>query len=272
VSRFWEVSLRHGCTDTFFQPVMTTLAADPIPAHSYNSWITGLEIPAAEETFGVRIQSSWGMTEVVTSVLINDPAAPSVEGSIGRVSPEYSIRVVSLDTGEDADEGELRVAGVRGLSLFAGYHRNPEATAEGFDERGMWCTGDLVRLLPSGDVQFVSRNKDMLRVGGENVAAAEIERVLMEHPAVSAAGVVGHPDQFRGEVAVGFVVAAGVADDADSLAAFEAEVIAHCTERLAGFKVPRRVHLIAEMPESLIGKMSKKILAEQALALGLGDA
>ena len=270
VSRFWDISLKHGCTHTFLQPVMATLAASPIPEHSYQRWITGLEVPRLEEAFGLRIQSSWGMTEVVTSVLINDPAAPSVDGSIGRVGPEYSIRIVSEATGEDAEQGELRVSGVRGLSLFAGYHRNPEATAEGFDELGMWCTGDLVRVLPSGDIQFVSRIKDMLRVGGENVAAAEIERVLVEHPAVTAAGVVGHPDQYRGEVAVGFVVAPGIDDDPASLAAFEAEAIEHCSERLAGFKVPRRVHVIEELPESLVGKTSKKILSEQALALGLG--
>ncbi len=265
-SRFWEISLRHGCTRTFFQAFMMSLADAPIPDHSYRSWIFGGEVPGIEAAFGVRLDSSWGMTEVVTNVLNSDPVVPGTEMVIGRVSPEYSIRVAPLDDDEVDDGpglvGELRVAGVRGLSLFAGYHRNEEATREGFDADGLWCTGDLVRQLPSGEIQFVSRIKDMLRVGGENVAAAEIERVAAEHPAVVGAGVVAGPDRSRGERPVVFVVAPGAEPDVVS-----AEVLDLCAERLADFKVPKAVHVLDELPESLIGKVSKKLLREMAMEL-----
>lgn len=262
-SRFWDISLRHRCTRTFLLALMLDLGNDPIPDHHYKSWIGGAEMPAVEAAFGVRILTSWGMTEVVTNVLVGDLDTPGTPGVIGRVSPEYGVRIVD-DEGLDAEEGELRVSGVRGLSLFAGYHANPESTAEGFDELGHWRTGDRVRLLPSGEIQFVSRIKAMLRVGGENVAAAEIERVLLEHPKVTGAGVVGHPDKMRGEVAFGFVVASG-----ESEASIGDELIAHCAERLADFKVPRRVCVIDELPESLIGKTSTKTLQAMAVELGL---
>ena len=265
-SQFWDISVRHGCTRTFMLALIAGIDGE-VPPHAYRYWIAGAEMPAVEERFGIRCQSAWGMTEVVTNVLAGDLDVPGTPGTIGRVTPEYAIRVVPVaDARDDPDEGELRVAGTRGISLFAGYHNNPEATADGFDDDGYWCTGDLVRRLPTGEIQFVSRIKDMLRVAGENVAAAEIERVLIEHPAVRGAAVVGHPDPMRGELPVGFVVAAS-----DDAAALGAELIKRCSERLADFKVPRRVHIIDEMPESLIGKTSKKSLRERSVQLGLGD-
>ncbi len=262
-SRFWDISVRNRCTRTFFLGLMLDLANDPIPDHHYESWIAGAEMPSVEETFGVRMLSSWGMTEVVTNVLVGDLDVPGTPRVIGRVSPEYGVRIVD-DDGAEATEGELRVRGIRGISLFAGYHANPDATAEGFDELGHWRTGDRVRVLPSGEIQFVSRIKAMLRVGGENVAAAEIERVLVEHPAVKAAGVVGHPEPMRGEVPFGFVVAPG-----ETEASIGDALIAHCAERLADFKVPRRICVIDELPESLIGKTSTKALQALALEHGL---
>ncbi len=263
-SQFWDISVRHGCTRTFMLALIAGIEGE-VPVHAYRYWIAGAEMPAVEERFDIRCLSAWGMTEVVTNVLAGDLDVPGTPGTIGRVTPEYEVRVVPVaDARDDPNEGELRVAGTRGLSLFAGYHNNPEATAEGFDDDGYWCTGDLVRRLPSGEIQFVSRIKDMLCVAGENVAAAEIEWVLMEHPAVRGAAVVGHPDPMRGELPVGFVVAAP--DDATALGD---ELIERCRGRLADFKVPRRVHVIDEMPESLIGKTSKKILRERSVEVGL---
>ena len=262
-SRFWDVSVRNGCTRTFFQEIVAATAPEVIPENSYRVFISGAEMPAVEERFGVRIQTCWGMTEVVTNVIAGDLDIPGTPGSIGRVSPEYGLSIVDIpDSSGDPDEGELRIHGIRGLSLFAGYHNNPEATAEGFDDEGRWCTGDLVRRLPSGEIRFVSRAKDMLRVGGENVAAAEIERVMMIQPEVTGAAVVGIPDPVRGEIPVGFVVAS--VEDTDDLAS---RVVADCSSKLADFKVPRRVYVIDEMPESLIGKTSKKLLRERAIAL-----
>lgn len=262
-SRFWDVATRHRCTRTFFQEIVAATAPDEVPPHSFRYFISGAELPAVEQRFGVRIQTCWGMTEVVTNVLAGDLDEPGTPKSIGRVSPEYSVDIVDIpESSDDPAEGELRVGGIRGLSLFAGYHRNPEATAEGFDDEGRWRTGDLVRRLPTGEIRFVSRAKDMLRVGGENVAAAEIERVLQLDPEVIVASVVGIPDPIRGEIPIGFIISNTA--DPDALAE---RLITSCTAQLADFKVPRRIHFIDELPESLIGKTSKKLLRERAIEL-----
>jgi crotonobetaine/carnitine-CoA ligase len=116
-------------------------------------------------------------------------------------------------------------------------------------------------MLPSGAIRFESRAKDMLKVGGENVAAAEIERVLMAVPGVTGAAVVGRPDPMRDEVAVGFVTVAPGVDRGDVTEA----AVAICTAQLADFKVPRDVYVIDELPESLLGKIAKATLREWAV-------
>jgi crotonobetaine/carnitine-CoA ligase len=238
------------------------LAGQPIPQHSYRVWQFGLEVPQLEARYGVRLFNCWGMTEVVTNVIVGDHQIPDAPGAIGRASPEYPLRIVREDGSdcEVGETGELRVGGVRGLSLFAEYYAEPEATAEAFDEQGFFRTGDCVRRLPSGAIAFVTRAKDMLKVGGENVAAAEIERVLLGVPGVTAAAVVGRRDRMLDEVPVAFVVAPRAQDRA----ALAQAAIARCREQLADFKVPRAVHFLDELPESLLGKIAKNALRQEA--------
>lgn len=266
-SRFWEVSNGHGCTYTsVLGIVLATVGRQPCPPHSYRILQFGLEVPEVEEHFGVRLFNCWGMTEVVTNVIVGNLDVPAEPRAIGRVSAEYQIRIVG-DDGADAaigERGELRVGGIRGLSLFAGYHGDSQATEAVFDERGYFRTGDGVRLLRGGAVQFVARLKDMLKVGGENVAAAEIERVVAMYPGVAAVAAVGRPDPMLDEVAVAFVVASGPVDDVDG---FAAAVIAHCREHLADFKVPRAVHLLPALPEATLGKIATGTLRAMAIDL-----
>jgi carnitine-CoA ligase len=263
-SRFWEISLAHRCTQTMPLGItFATLSSQPVPDHQYRIWQFAVEFPPLEEQYRVRMVGAWGMTEVLTNVLVGTVAQPADPGAIGRLSPEYLVRITD-DQGQDVPtgvDGELRVHGVRGLSLFAEYLGDPGATADAFDEAGFFRTGDCVRLLPSGCIQYVTRLKDMLKVGGENVASAEIERVCMQVPGITAAAVVGRRDAFLDEVPVAFVVAPGGAAD-DVIA----EVLDACTAQLASFKVPRSVHILDELPESLIGKIAKaelRTLAEQ---------
>ena len=116
-------------------------------------------------------------------------------------------------------------------------------------------------VLPSGALQFVSRAKDMLKVGGENVAAGEIERVLTGVPGVASAAVVGRPDRILDEVAVAFLtVHPGVDADEVSVLAMDA-----CVAQLADFKVPRRVYVVDALPEALLGKISKAALRDEAI-------
>jgi crotonobetaine/carnitine-CoA ligase len=265
-SRFWAVSLKHRCTHTFLLGIsMTLLAEQEVPEHSYRSWAFGLEVPPIEDRYKVRIFPAWGMTETVTTVIVGDALARSDFGAIGRASPSYEV-LIEHDEGRTADAGEegtLLVRGVRGLSVFARYHGDPEATANAFDERGYFRTGDRVSVLASGCLKYAGRTNDMLKVGGENVAAIEIERVLMGVAGVDAAGVVGQPDRILDEVPVAFVV---LKDGADPTG-IEEQLIEHCRANLADFKVPRAVYIVNELPRATLDKIAKAPLKARALEL-----
>lgn len=265
-TRFWDISCRNRCTTTFGLALMMQLLAEQeVPEHCYRLWILGAEMPWHEERYGIRTFSGYGMTETVSQAIVNHPVVPTHAGALGRVAPGYEIRVVGPE-GRDVAAGEvgaLRVRGVRGLSMFAEYFANAEATEAAFDEEGYFVTGDLVALLPDGVVTFHSREKDMLKVGGENVAAAEVERVLLGTPGVAAAAVVGRPDRMLGEVAVAFItVRSGV--DAQTTRGDAAE---RCARELADFKVPRAIHVLDELPTLTIGKPAKAELASLAVSL-----
>jgi carnitine-CoA ligase len=263
-SRFWDVSVRHRCTSTTLIGVMIkTLLEQPVPEHHYRLWHFGLEMPQLEAHFQVRLLGCWGMSEVVTNVIVGDLDRLEEPGSIGRPSPEYSVRVTKPDgeVAEVGDVGELRIGGVRGLSLFAGYVGDAAATAESFDEDGYFRTGDAVELLDSGPVRFALRLKDMLKVGGENVACAEIERVLQAHPSVNAVAVIGRPDPLLDEVPVAFVVSQDRNPDQMSLCSTLQET---CRRTLADFKVPRAIYVVDELPEAALGKIAKGTLSEMA--------
>ena len=267
-SRFWDVSRRNHCTNAFaLGIVLQTLGAKPVPEHDYRFWVFGLEMPALEDHFGVRMFCAWGMTEMVTNVIVNDRTFRSADGAIGRLAPEYQARVTRPD-GSDAspgEDGELRVRGVRGLSVFAEYLLDDTATAAAFDDGGYFLTGDLVTVLPGGDVRFAGRGKDMLKVGGENVAAGEIERVLVEVPGVTQAAVVGRPDPILDEVPVAFLTITAGADEQTT----RADALAQCRTRLADFKVPREVHVLEEIPTVTMGKIAKGQLGDLARELAL---
>ena len=133
---------------------------------------------------------------------------------------------------------------------MTGYYRDPDATAEAF--RGGWFhTGDLGVMHPDGYVELRDRLKDIVISGGENIATIEVEQALVAHPGVAEAAVVGAPDERWGEIPVAFVTARGAeAPDPD-------ELIAFARERLAHFKVPRRIVVLDELPKTATGKIQK---------------
>jgi crotonobetaine/carnitine-CoA ligase len=183
--------------------------------------------------------------------------------SMGRAAPEYQIAVVRDDgvtPVEPEETGHLLVKGTPGVSLFAGYLNQPAATTGSFDERGWFRTGDRVTAHADGYLSFADRAKDMLKVGAENVAASEIERVIMETGLVAEVAVVGRPDDKLDEVPVAFVVP--LRHD-ESLAA---EVKTICAERLADFKVPRAVYDVRDFPRSTLNKVNKAELRKVAQA------
>jgi crotonobetaine/carnitine-CoA ligase len=177
--------------------------------------------------------------------------------SIGRAAPEYENRVLN-DRGAPAERGEvgdLAIRGIRGLSLFAEYLGNPTATADAFDRQGFLITGDRVRSDEDGFYFFADRAKDVLKVGGENVSAAEIERVILSSSGVREAAVVGKPHPMLDETPVAFVVPV----DPDDVGLID-RVAAACRASLADFKRPREVRVVSELPRATLEKVAKSKL------------
>jgi carnitine-CoA ligase len=177
--------------------------------------------------------------------------------SIGRAAPEYAIRITDDDGCPTAvgGTGNLLIKGVPGLSLFGEYLHNAKATRESFDEHGYFITGDRVTLLENGFIRFGDRAKDMLKVGGENVAASEIEQVIAIVPGVREAAVVGKKHPMLDEVPVVFIIPqAGVERAPPDL---HDNVMAACRSSLADFKVPREIRFVDEMPRSTLEKVAK---------------
>jgi acyl-CoA synthetase (AMP-forming)/AMP-acid ligase II len=151
---------------------------------------------------------------------------------------------------------------IRGYNLFDGYYRDPEKTAQALDNEGWFHSGDIGSLDENGHLMFHGRFKDMLKVGGENVAAAEVEAVLAKHPSVRLAQVVGIPDARLAEVPAAFIERNGGA------AATEAELVAFVKTQIASFKVPRHIRFVDEWPMG--ASKIQKFKLRQALIDELG--
>jgi crotonobetaine/carnitine-CoA ligase len=256
-SRFWRVALEHGATWTSTIPFcMKALLDQEIPKnHKFRLWGTAVCEPPAFSRFGVKIIGWWGMTETITHGIIGEVDQPNTPMAIGRAAPEYTIRITD-DDGQPTDVGKtgnLAIRGVPGLSLFSEYLYNEAATRDSFDAHGFFLTGDRVTRLENGFIKFSDRAKDMLKVGGENVAASEIEQVIITVPGVRETAVVAKKHPMLDEVPVAFVIPqAGIAPDE-----LEARVLATCRASLADFKVPCEVRLVDEMPRSTLEKVAK---------------
>ncbi len=148
----------------------------------------------------------------------------------------------------------------RGNITMKGYLKNPKATEEAF-AGGWYHTGDLAVIYPDGYVKIRDRSKDIIISGGENISTIEVEDVLYNHPAVFEAAVVARPDEKWGETPCAFVT---LKPEAGPVSA--EELIAFCRERLAGFKVPKKV-VFGPLPKTSTGKIQKNLLREQAKAL-----
>ena len=160
------------------------------------------------------------------------------------------------EAGEPCGVGEAGEVAVKSLTHFDGYLGRPEAT-EAVRHRGYVMSGDIGIWQADGRLCIVDRKKDMIISGGENIYTAEVERIVHEHPDILEAAVVGLPDQRWGEMVTAMVVPrAGARIDGADLEAF-------CRERLAGFKVPRRIEVVGELPRNPMGKVQKFRIIEQ---------
>ncbi|MDZ5622693.1 class I adenylate-forming enzyme family protein [Nocardioides bizhenqiangii] len=216
---------------------------------------------------GVPVHQGYGLTEaapVVTTTLRSEKSEP---GSVGSPLDGIELRLVDdermpLSGADLSDPGEIEI---RGANLFSGYW--PDG-ADGPDSDGWWPTGDVGVLDAAGGLHLVDRVKELVIVSGFNVYPTEVEAVLLEVPGVAEAAVIGTEDEFTGEAVVAYVVPTDPDADRDRLAA---AVDAHCGERLARFKRPSRLEIVAELPHTGTGKVQKGRLRgqERRRALGL---
>jgi carnitine-CoA ligase len=257
-SRFWGVSVRHEVTWTSVVSFCVRALADrPVPEqHRYRGWGHSACLDPSAVPGGVPAVGWFGMTETVSHPVVGRLRHPDRPGSMGRPAPEYQVAVLDGNGGQfdPGGVGELYVRGVRGVSLFAEYLHDADATARAFTGDGWFRTGDRVRLDPEGTLSFVERDKDVLKVGGENIGAPEVERALLAVPGVREAAVVGRPDPMLGEVPVAFVTLR------DGAGVTREDLDRSCAELLAAVKRPREVRIVEELPRSTLDKVAKSRL------------
>ena len=208
-----------------------------------------------------EITIAYGQTEsspVITQTRTDDPIEIRVS-TVGRVHPEVELRIVSLETGQDAEPGEQGELWTRGYHVMKGYYKMAEKTREVIDDEGWLHTGDLATIDEDGYVKITGRSKDMIIRGGENVYPREIEEFLYTHPEIADVQVYGVPDEKYGEE-----IAAAVKKRAGSDLT-EEDVREFCRESIAYYKVPRYVDFVEEYPMTASGKIQKYKLRESAV-------
>ncbi|MGW2816242.1 class I adenylate-forming enzyme family protein [Streptomyces sp. NPDC001415] len=214
------------------------------------------------EGFGPYIRNGYGLTECTAPCASVPPEKEApvdpVSGtlSVGVPGPETVVRIVDLE-GNEVPFGEQGEIVVRGPQVVPGYWRRPDATAEAFPD-GELRTGDIGFMDKDGWLYVVDRMKDMINASGFKVWPREVEDVLYTHPAVREAAVVGIPDAYRGESVKAYVSLRPGAE------ADPAELAAYCEERLAAYKYPREVEILAELPKTTSGKILRRELRTQA--------
>jgi malonyl-CoA/methylmalonyl-CoA synthetase len=202
---------------------------------------------------GHHILERYGMTE--TSMNTSNPyEGERRAGTVGFPLPGVELRIA-------AEQGGIGMIEIRGPNVFAGYWRDPIKTAEEFTEDGFFRTGDLGRIDPDGYLHIVGRSKDLIISGGLNIYPKEVEIALNAQDGVADSAVIGVPHRDLGEGVVALVVPAPDArlDPAGLIEAIRAE--------LAGFKLPKRVVLVKELPRNAMGKVQKNLLREEYATL-----
>lgn len=226
----------------------------------------GAPVPPAtvakfRDRFGHYVHNIYGMTETASAVIgvppgIDAPVDQATDTlAIGVPFPGLDARIVDIASGQVTDDGSAGELQLRGPQVTPGYLGRPEADERAFDD-GWLRTGDVAVMDSAGWIYLVDRIKDQINVSGYKVWPREVEDALYEHPAVLEAAVVGQPDDYRGETVVAFVsLRAGQTVSAP-------ELIAFARERLAAYKSPRIVHIIADLPKTHTGKIQRRLLRD----------
>lgn len=204
------------------------------------------------------VLTAYGLTEScgVVTMCRPDDTAETIATTAGRPIDGITLRLVD-DQGYDVPDGEAGEIWVRGDCVMLEYLDEPELTTKAVDADGWLHTGDIAKADAQGNLRITGRKKDMFIVGGFNCYPAEIENLIMSHPAIAETAVIGMADERLGEVGVAFILpAAEVVLDATVF-------LAWCRETMANYKVPRRVIFVKNLPRNAAGKIDKIVLAEQ---------
>jgi len=203
-----------------------------------------------QTTFGYTLLERYGMTE--TGMNCSNPLQGERRmGSVGKPLPGVQVRTVQSETGSVLPIGEIGEVQLRGPNIFKGYWQQPEKTSESFSQDGWFKTGDLGFLEPDGYLTLCGRSKDLIISGGLNIYPPEVERVLMEHPAVAACAVIGCPDPEWGERVAAVVVLH------ETISVSGEDLILFCREKLAPYKAPKSIIFKEDLPRNAMGKVQK---------------
>jgi acyl-CoA synthetase (AMP-forming)/AMP-acid ligase II len=266
---FWAQARAHGATWLSAGPTLHQMILDRADdggppatlrfARSCSSALSPALLERAEAAYGVPMLEAYGMTEASHQMASNPlPPAARIPGSVG-VATGIAIAVADA-RGTLLPEGTAGEVVISGPSVTAGYAGNPAATAEAFF--GEWFrTGDR-GVLRDGYLYLEGRLKEMILRGGENISPAEIEQVLLAHPAVQDAVCFGVPDEKYGELVGAAVTLTGDAEPR--------ELAEHCRERLAAFKVPSAIHVLDQIPRTATGKVQRRKVGEFVAGLAAG--
>jgi crotonobetaine/carnitine-CoA ligase len=275
-SRYFDQAIAHRCTvaSLFAAPIRMLLAQAHKAAHRDNRLrvvifaqsVTRAQLDEWHERFAAPLLQLWGMTETMGPPLMNPIDYARDYMSMGLPVMGYEVSLVDAE-GErvaEGEVGEIVVRGEPGSTLMQGYYKNPEATAETLRDEWLW-SGDNARQDANGYFHFVDRAKDMIKRSGENVAAVEVESVILAHPGVFDCAVIGIPDPLRDESIMAIVVVKeGARVSAD-------DIMDWCRQRLASFRTPELVEFREELPRTSVGKIQKHILRREYAASSRSD-
>ncbi|ARK31664.1 Long-chain-fatty-acid--CoA ligase [Halalkalibacter krulwichiae] len=209
-----------------------------------------------EKLTGGKLVEGYGLTETSPVAIATPIWGKRKVGSVGVPWPDTEAAIISPETGEQAEIGEVGEMAIRGPQVMKGYWNRPEETAKVF--LGDWfLTGDMGYMDEEGYFYIVDRKKDLIIAGGFNIYPREIEEVLYEHDAIQEAVVIGAPDEYRGETVKAFLVL----KEGKSLT--EKELDQYCRKHLAAYKVPRLYEFRDELPKTLVGKILRRVLLEE---------
>jgi acyl-CoA synthetase (AMP-forming)/AMP-acid ligase II len=268
LDQFLDLLERHTVTRAYVvPPIALALARHPAvegrDLSALRAIMSGAAPLGAELTaqvaarIGCTVIQGYGLTETSPVTHLNRPDGEIKPGTIGPPLPATECRIVDPETGEDVDEGERGELWIRGPQVMVGYLNNAEATAATLDADGWLHTGDIATRDADGFYSIVDRLKELIKYKGFQVPPAELEALMITHPAVADVAVIGVPDEEAGELPKAFVVPAD--DELD-----EEELMAWVADRVAPQKRIRLVESVEEIPKSPSGKILRRVLKERA--------